>query len=71
MGFVPNENVDAVSLGEPFKDVVFVLPNAPDDIVRHADIERAVSLTGQHVDVVRLLHLGSLPLAPNRALGRE
>ena len=58
---VPDKDMDAIFLGEPFDQVAFVFPDASADIVRHAGVQRSVSSARKNIDVVKLLHLGPLP----------
>src|SRR6476659_9439089 len=53
MLLVPDERLDTVSLRETGNEVAAVLPNALDQIIGHADIDRAVPLVRQHIDVER------------------
>src|SRR5690349_4152836 len=60
MDFVPNENVDAVALGESRYEAVSVLERASNKIVGDAGVERAVATAGENVDVVCTRHAARL-----------
>lgn len=47
-----DQTIHAVALGETGDILAFMLSGSSDEIVRHADIERAVASAGQHVDEV-------------------
>ena len=49
-GLVPNEPNAPILLTEAINLQISVLPCPPNDIARHAEIERAVSLRGNDVD---------------------
>jgi hypothetical protein len=59
MRLVPNEFVAAVPGGEARVNLALVLPDSAGEIVGHTDINRAVALVGQDVDVKR--HLARTP----------
>ena len=67
MDFVPNENVDAVALGESRHEAGSVLERASNKIVGDAGVERSVTPTGENIDVVgvrlRAKLVGRLKLA--------
>jgi hypothetical protein len=46
----PNQAVDAVSFGETWYGLGFVLVNPAREIVRNSEIERPVSTTGEEID---------------------
>jgi len=48
-----NEPVDAVLGGETSCVLAFTLVNAPDQLVRHAEVERGVLAVSKEVDVIR------------------
>ncbi|GGI23364.1 hypothetical protein GCM10010987_24030 [Bradyrhizobium guangdongense] len=48
----PDQLVNGVSLAESSDDLALMLVRAPDNIVLHAEIERAVFLAGEQVDVI-------------------
>lgn len=50
MALVPNQRMNAVFFGEPFRQLVFVLPNTLHEIGGHACIERTVSATGKDIN---------------------
>jgi hypothetical protein len=47
--------MDLVLVAKAIEDIVFMLPNAPNQIAGHADIERTVGTVGQQINA-RLLH---------------
>jgi len=47
---VPDQFGNAIVLGETFKDLVLVLPDALSKVRGHADVERSIALAGQNVD---------------------
>src|SRR3546814_8627149 len=51
MHFEEHENLHLVPPGEAVDDGSAVLVNPPHEVVRHADVERAVALTRHDVDV--------------------
>ena len=50
VGFEPDKAIDAVFGREARNNLVFVFPNAPNEIVRHADIQGSMRLAGQQID---------------------
>src|SRR3954467_4603145 len=56
VGLVPDEAVDIVLCREPWDDPVFVLEDAPTEVVRDTNIERAVLAARQDVDPVGSRH---------------
>ena len=50
MPFVPHQGVDTVLLGEPFGQVIFVLPNALGEVGSDAHIQRTVLPAGKEID---------------------
>jgi len=48
--FKINQRVNAVLLGETRRQIILVLPDALNQVGRHADIQRATRLTGQNID---------------------
>src|SRR6185437_4197375 len=49
--FVIDRPVDTVSLGKSLRYFQLVLANAPDQIVGHANVQRAADAAGENVDV--------------------
>jgi hypothetical protein len=50
MLFKPHQPMDLVLVAKAIEDIVSMLPNPPDQIAGHADIERAVGPVGQQVN---------------------
>lgn len=50
--FEPDEQGNIVARGEAFHRARFVFVDAPDEIVGDADIQHAVLLRSEHVDVI-------------------
>jgi len=49
--------------GESLNEAIAVLPNSFHEIVGRADIERAVPLAGEHVNIERHVRLSWVPIA--------
>ena len=59
--FVIDQLMDTVSLGKSLRYFQFVLANAPDLIIGHADVQRAADVAGEDVNVeAPWLHLYAL-----------
>src|SRR6185369_8298147 len=59
MDLIPDEAMGSVLVGKALDHVVLVLPYAANKIVRHTDVERAVSAAGEDVDAILAIHDGS------------
>ena len=59
--FEIDETSHTLFLGEPLRQLFSMLVEAPDKIVRHADIERAAKTARQNIDVIdALTHTATL-----------
>lgn len=50
--FEINEAIDTIHFGEPFHGLRFMLMDAPDQVARDTDVQRASNLARQNVDVI-------------------
>ena len=56
MLFVINKIVNVIFLSEPWRLIVFMLPNALNEIASDTDVERTVFLAGKHINARLFAH---------------